>query len=320
VAVVGMVAAAALVGLLILLFRPDLRQIGVLIAGTPFATIAMIAVVEGAILAAGAQKWRIVMRHLRPDVATPGFLRSVEATTVGSLLGQAVPAQISTAIARAAMQRRHAGSALAAWATMHEQIFEALALAVAVLVAAGILFLGLQPGLAALAGTATAVAVLVAARPLFVASAVVAGRCARFGPSRLAGAFGWLAAALRESASLPTRAGATLLTLSFLRIAGMMLRTVIACAAVAPQLPAAEVMIAFPLVQAATVLPVLPGGLGAVEWIWAMVLSGQDVSPAAAAESAIAIRIVCLLGLLLVAAVLVVSSATGLVLRRRLAR
>ena len=81
-------------------------------------------------------------------------------------------------------------------------------------------------------------------------------------------------------------------------------RSVIGVAVVAPAVPWPAVLLAFPAVQLATVLPVVPGGLGTVEWVWTGALTASGAAPAMAAEAAVALRLVHLAGFGLLVAVL----------------
>ncbi|NJM84289.1 MAG: hypothetical protein HC844_19205 [Tabrizicola sp.] len=89
--------------------------------------------------------------------------------------------------------------------------------------------------------------------------------------------------------------------LSFLRYVLLASLNVLVLSALVSGVDSLALLLAFPLVLFVMSLPVFPGGLGVVELTWAGVLVAQGVSPATAAEAALALRIVSTFGFFLAA-------------------
>ena len=172
----GAALAALLLGLLLWLVGAEGARIAALAGAVPFGVLVALAAVDAVALLAGAQKWRLSVAWFRPEAGQPPLWRSVEATALGAIFAQILPAQVAIVAARALWQRRHAGAGAAAWATLHEQLFDLLALGVVALAAA---VLALAGGAAALAVAAAAALAGMAGSGLgFRIAARIAGRTA----------------------------------------------------------------------------------------------------------------------------------------------
>lgn len=306
----GLLASAGLLWLLFGLLRAEPDRAAALAAAVPWPLLALAGALEFANIAAGAQKWRVSMRHFRAGGAVPPLGACIVATTLGSLLAQLVPAQLSTPLARALLQRRGTGSGFAFWTTLHEQLFDLIILCAAVAAALPMLVLRAEPAL----GLATGLLVGIAAVGGSRVALGLGARAAGWGEARAAGGslappmLGRVARAAAEAAALPRGVTAALLGLSLLRLGCMIGRTLLLCAVLVPEVPPAVVALAWPVAQAVTVMPFLPGGFGALEWVWALAFAGGGAPGQAAGEAAVALRL-ALLGSFAPVAALVLGTA-----------
>lgn len=312
----SVLASAMLLGLLAWTIAPALGEITASVALVPWHVYAAIAALELANLIAGAQKWRLSLAYFRPSLPRPGLSEAVDATAVGTALGQVLPPQLATAGARSMLQARRGGAVVAVWTTMHEQLFDLIALCTFGATALAVLALDLKPAAAVGAGILFALLGLVSAQAAFWLGARLAGWMrGRAGP-RLASALGSVADALRGAAAIPWRGSSLLLALGLLRMGLMTGRAVLVCAAILPAVPSSDVALGFPLVQFFTALPLLPGGLGLVEWTWTGLFAVAGVPAQNAAEAAITMRIVLLAAFGLVIGVLAAIRILRLIARQ----
>jgi uncharacterized membrane protein YbhN (UPF0104 family) len=224
--------------------------------------------------------------------------RLVEATTVGSLLGQVLPLQISVPLGRWLTLRGDS----AGWvvrSSIYEQIFDLVALLAAG--TAGMAALVLAPDLER--GLAIAV---------FVALACLAGL--RIGFRFGARVFRWLevkfgrsfagplAEVLDRAAAAPAGTLALLLGWSFARLAAVTLRAVVIAFAFVPGVSPFAVAAAYPAAGLATALPIAPAGLGLAEWSWTGLLVMLGAPLADAAVAALAFRVMNTIALTLLSA------------------
>lgn len=300
-------------------FAPSLAGLGALLDAVPLWAVAAIAVLEAANILAGAQKWRIALACHNPQAPRPGLWESFVATALGGVFAQVLPAQASAAVARTLLQRRHAGTAMTVWATLHEQLFDLLALCALGAAAAFSLLLGLSTGLALMVGAAVGAVALLGARACFRVAAAAAGLVARRG-----GPIGVMArrsaGVLRETASISWRAAAWLFGLSLIRTGCMAGRTLVAVTVLLPEMPAMLVLAVWPASQLAMVTPFLPGGFGALEWLWAGAFTAAGIAPGRAAEAALGMRALMLAGFGLLVSSLGAAWIARLSFRQRIER
>jgi len=310
--------SALLLGLLLLLLDAEAGRIAALLRALPWTLVLAVAAIEAVLLITGALKWRLSVTWFRPDVGAPSLWRSIEATGVGSLLAQVLPAQLATASARVLMQRHHAGAGMAAFATFYEQLFDLLALS-AVAAISAVLLLGAEPGLAAATGALATLGSVLGSRLVFRLAGKVSDclvrRARRHAP--------WLESlpsALHDASRLPQRLAVALTVLSVLRIACLGTRAVLIFAVLTPAASPVGVAIAFPVVHLATVLTAMPGAFGTMEWAWTGALFAAGASAGDAAAAAIVFRVIAFSALMVVLAPVTVVLAMRLALlitRRR---
>jgi len=298
----GSALSAALLVLLGHVFELDFEAIASTLGSVPRPVYLAVAALEFLNLLAGAQKWRVSAGYFQPGAARPSLLESLEATALGSLFGQILPAQVGTAAARAAFGARRNGAGMAVWTTIHEQLFDLVALC-AVGAAAGLAFAArLEPTTAAALGTVAVLAGFVSAQGAFALGARAAAWLPAASPRFQAFPLSAPARTLAQAASAPWRVPAALLALSLVRLALMAGRALIVCAAILPAASLYVVALGFPAVQLLTSVPAAPGGLGIAEWSWTGVLSSAGAPAQQAAEAAIVIRLVALAAFALVLA------------------
>ncbi|MBR0674348.1 lysylphosphatidylglycerol synthase domain-containing protein [Neoroseomonas soli] len=289
-----------LIVLLIFLSGADVDLIKDFINRVPASVFFAVAGIEFIGLLAGAQKWRIAMVWSRPDAGYPPILSSLEASTLGSLFAQVLPAQFAMVFARALLQRRHAGVGAAVWATFHEQLFDLLALGAVGAAVASAFILRTDAVSAVSTGAVVALGGVLGVRALFKFAESTARRLLTKAPQRLLPSCGSVQAALADAARLPWRVAAAMTVLSMARVACWTARAIVSFAVLLPNAPLFAIATAIPLVQLATVLPIIPGGVGTVEWIWTGALAATGIPPSDAAAAALATRAIQLGGFLLV--------------------
>lgn len=290
--------SGALLVALVLVSGLTPRGIWAAIQTVPVWAYLPIAAVQSAIIVLGAVKWRAILAASGSRV---GLRDATAATAIGALAGQVMPIQIATPAARAWIARRHdipLGRALGT--SLMEQAFEVLVLAGVALIGAA-LVLGATGAVAAAAlGLTAAGGLLLLRGPLGRAI-----RAIRPGPGPVGAAVSALARGLAEAADLSRRVFLALIGLSFARYALLAGMNVAILGVLAPQASPVALFAAYPLVLFLMSLPFFPGGLGVAELTWAGVLVAQGETAAAAAEAALALRIVMLFGFVLVAPVLI---------------
>jgi len=250
---------------------------------------------SAAVVACGTLKWLLVMRAFAPDCAAhPRFVDAMLTTTLGAILGQVMPVQLGVALTRSLAGRWGIGRSPGAnlGATAYEQLFDAVVLGIAS--AVGLLGLLLRPGpggwvlLIALAGAAGIVAAMRLTGLLVIAARLLARTPAS---NRLYRAVARYAGAAGRAGELSPSVFARLILLSILRYVANLLRIVVVLGALGMSADAVPTMLAFPLLQWLSLVPITPGNLGVVEWTWSAVLVAAGASMTAAALFAVTARI-----------------------------
>ena len=304
---------AALLGLSIVLaifvsLGISLREFRDVLAKVPFWLYIVLALTNGGTILAGSVKWQLALRGLSSSVLKVPLLPAVLATSVGVLFGQVMPMQIATTAARAVAGKRHdlpASSSIGS--TAYEQLIELLVLIGMALVAIPCLLFEAHW------------TVLLGSTPLLVAMPVVILRftarwldgtltaIARIAPGSLERSIQVVHSAVRTCRTVDIGIVFQLAVLSVLRHAIMIAGAVLTLLTLAPTLDVSDAVIAFPIVQLVSVLPITPAGLGTAEMTWTGLLTTAGLAAKEAAVVAVAVRLINLLGFLLFFALLLIS-------------
>ena len=231
------------------------------------------------------EKWRLVTARLgSPDGGTPPRQLCFALSAIGTALGQFLPAQISTALARSAGTRAFGGPVLrdGLGATMIEQLFDFFV--AALLGCASLLVIVMAADSAAWA--LWSVAAIVAG----LALCVVAGRLAASGSGRLAslaarippGRMRKLLSSVTEPRLIASEMTLRLFVLSLLRFVVLVLIGAVVANALSLDLPLWHLAAAFPFAVLAIALALTPGALGIGEFTfsWALVALGTPLQVA----------------------------------------
>ena len=254
----------------------------------------------------GALKWRAAIRWLDPAATVPPMTASFEASIFGSLFGLLLLPQVTSAAARWLVLKRNGGrGSLAVSTTFYEQVCDMFMTATAGIACLFILLFTLGPiagGLLAVAAFATA---LVGMGPIFAAGAALfAGIRRLVPPGRIADGFGTFAEVLRRLAAAPWRASLTMMSYSALRLILQTTHGVAVALVFAPFASSLMVAAGVPPALLVGVIPLSPSGLGVAEWTWSGLLLIAGATPASAAITSLASRIMYVLPLVAVSAAL----------------
>ena len=286
----------------------SLREFRDVLAQVPLWLYAVLALTNGATILAGSIKWQLALRGLFGSALKVRLVPAVLSTSVGVLFGQVMPIQIATTAARAVAGKRHdlpASSSIGS--TAYEQLIELLVLIGMALVAIPCLLFQAHW------------TVLLASTPLLVAMPVVMLRfatrwldgtlmaIARIAPRSLLRPIEVVHAAVKTCRTVDAGIVLKLAVLSVLRYAIMIAGAVLTIRTLVPTLDVTDAVIAFPIVQLVSVLPVTPAGLGTAEMTWTGLLTAAGLLAKQAAVVAFAVRLINLLGFLLFFALLLIS-------------
>ena len=269
---------------------------------------------------AGAQKWRIAMRHLGSGPTSGGLFVAFESTALGAFFGQVIPIQISTALVRRARPGTSAGErSLGIAATIYEQGYDLLVLVFASLGAVAAVFwkLSLTKALCvALLAVTLGIAAFQATIKLFAGLTSQGRQDPR---ARARERLARYAAVLMVASSVPTGAVVRLAALSLVRMACMIGRLAVIAAVLAPDADRGRLAVAYPVFGIAASLPLTPAGLGIAEWSWAGLLVFSGSQRQSAVSCAFALRLANMTALLVILCGIGLFHASGF-LRRRVAR
>lgn len=273
------------------------------IRAVPVWAFLPIAAIQAAIVTFAALKWRLVIANTEGAALT--LRDAVAATTLGTLAGQVLPIQVVTPLARAWVVGKSGITAGRAIGTsLLEQSFELLVLASMALAALVATAGGLSLPLAAAISLASAALMTLLVGPALAAAAWVFNAIAAQQEGYMHRAASRLSDGLAAAARLPRRVLLQITGLSFLRYAMLASLNVVVLGALVPGVDKLVLLLAFPLILMVMSLPVFPGGLGILELSWVGLLVAQGESPAAAAEAALALRILTTFCFFLVAPLL----------------
>ena len=259
-------------------------------------TFICVLILTAANLAFGTIKWLAVMRSLVCEVGShPRFVDGMLTTTVGALLGQAMPVQLGVALTRSLAGRLGIGRSpgVNLGATAYEQIFDLLVLSIAGAISVlGMILRPSQLGWWTLILATTSLGALFSSRFLHLLHAFAEWCCTlpfTQGQHRLIARLG---AASANIAELPPSFFAQQFVLSALRYVAVVLRAILVLSALGMSVFTIPAIISFPLVQTIGILPITPGNLGVIEWTWSGVLVYAGAAINAAALFAVTTRIV----------------------------
>lgn len=277
-------------------------------ARMPIWAYGVVALAQAVIIIMAAHRWSLILFGIAPDAPGLGLRDSTAATTLAVLAGQVLPIQVITPLVRAWFARRHHVPTLRAiGSSVFEQLFEVIVLVSMAILAALIVQAAGRPVLAGLAAAAIILVLILAIRPIVrlggrgctalgaAYTGTVAQGCLRLGEG-LAAIGGW------SNGLLIWLSG-----LSFLRYGLMAALNVGLLLRLAPDVEAGTLLLAFPVVLLVMSLPIFPGGLGVVEVTWAGTLIAAGMTPGAAIEAALSLRIISTAGFFLAAPVLVAA-------------
>jgi uncharacterized membrane protein YbhN (UPF0104 family) len=275
----------------------DLTQLGRLLANIKLApSLALVGLVSLHVLLAG-EKWRLVYRRMAPGAELSRRLCFCF-TAIGTAAGQVLPMQLATALARSICAHLVTGSGAvrSALATIFEQLFDIVVVALCALASFYCLWSNDLSWWSAIAAAALAIG--------FVLAGPVLGRAAA--------AAQWLATrhatlaqrirALGESGLFEPRLTRHLFALSVLRLAVLWLMAVATAYAAGLNISALQLAAALPLVVLATVLVVTPGGIGVNEWTFAAALTALGADFETAAQFALVNRVLVAVASLMIGA------------------
>ncbi|MEM7269720.1 MAG: lysylphosphatidylglycerol synthase transmembrane domain-containing protein, partial [Pseudomonadota bacterium] len=268
----------------------DFARLWTAVVSIPMWAFLCAMVAQALIMAFGAEKWRRVLAALpRAPVSLP-FSAALSATTIGAGLGQILSIQIVTPMARAWVGRRwNVPLGRSVGASLYEQLFELMALAAAGAISALVLIFGFGLGMAGIAAGALLIVLAVLIRPAMI----VSGRAALlFAIGPLSSFGGKLSEGFAEASELAAATLRLLISLSIIRYLIIMGLNVGLLVLIAPEAPALNLALAYPLVLFIMTLPIVPGGLGVTELAWSGVLLHAGLSSAEAIEAALTLRIV----------------------------
>jgi uncharacterized membrane protein YbhN (UPF0104 family) len=296
------VVSVALLALLFLKLDISLADLGVAFGNTPAWLLLVVLGATAVIQAITSWRWKIAIDWLSPDHGRLRFLELLNATTVGTALGQVLPMQVSLSLGRWWLARETRGKWIVG-TTLYEQMFDLVVLLAGGIGAAVAISLSAAPAVS-LAVFAIAVACgTLAVRHAFSTGHWVAVRMAGF--KGLMGALGAkLVAPLGTARAAPTRVLVLLGTTSIAKLLLLVVRAVAIAAVFAPAARLWTVAIGYPLIGLAVANPFTPGALGVAEWSWVGLLILAGSSATAAGVAAIVLRVMNLsaLGVVLVAA------------------
>jgi uncharacterized protein (TIRG00374 family) len=277
-------------GLLCLLFfRAGLTGQFIVNSFSEISSWALLCVVflTGANIAFGTVKWLLVVDALAPNgKLSRQFTEAMLTTTVGALIGQAVPLQIAMAFTRSLAGRFGVGfnPSVNLGATACEQLFDAFVLcAAAILTLLGVALRLSAFGWVVLILLSVLFSGFIAVRLpfLLLALAQLLGRMSSAGrireyATRLTSGVG------RASDLLPSLV-IQLIALSALRYLANLARIGVVLSALGLSTYLMPAAIAFPFILLITFLPITPGNLGVIEWTWSAMLvsAGAGVKQAA---------------------------------------
>ena len=296
----------------------SLQEFRHVLSELPLWLYAVLVLTNGGTILAGSVKWQLALRGLSSGALRVRLLPAVLATSVGVLFGQVMPIQIATTAARAIAGKRHdlpASSSVGS--TAYEQLIELLVLIGMALSAIACLLFEAHW------------TVFLASTPLLVAMPVAILRfttrwldstlvpIARIAPRSLQRSIQVVHAAVRTCRTVDIGIILQLAVLSVLRYAIMIAGAVLTIRTLVPALDVTDTVIAFPIVQLVSVLPITPAGLGTAEMTWTGLLMAAGISAKQAAVVAFAVRLINLLGFLLFFALLLLISFASAARSRR---
>jgi len=294
--------SAALLALLFLKLDISLADLGVAFGKTPKWLLLAVLATTAVIQAITSWRWKIAIDWLSPDHGRLSFLELLNATTVGTALGQVLPMQVSLSLGRWWLAREARGKWIVG-TTLYEQMFDFVVLCAGAIGAAVAIVLAGSPAVS-LAVFAVAVACgTLAVRHAFSAGHWIAVRMVR-GKGHIAAIGERLAGPLATAKGAPTRVLVVLGTTSIAKLLLLVVRAVAIAAVFAPAARMWTVAIGYPLIGLAVANPFTPGALGVAEWSWTGLLMLAGSSASAAGVAAIVLRILNLtaLGVVMVAA------------------
>lgn len=247
----------------------------------------------------GTLKWQASARYLATPVATPGFLRLVELTSLGAFFGQFIPVQISTILTRWLLldrETREAGHVFKA--SLFEQVFD-LVLVLAGSFAAIVVFSSGQPaGMAFVTFLCSVTVILLCFRWTTRLGAVVCGGIARSG--YFEGTASRTSKAFAQASEAPMAIVLVLTSYSLVRLIIVGLRAVLVFLVFAPDTASWLVFVASPGIGLLSALPLTPAGLGVVEWSWSAVLMMGGTVASVAVVAALFLRLINMVALVLI--------------------
>jgi len=259
-----------------------------------------IAAAQSVIILLGAVKWWLILRET--GGGTVGLRDASAATAIGALAGQVMPIQLVTPAARAWIARRHRiplGRALGT--SLMEQAFEVIVLATMALIGAVLVLGGVAPFLGGAAVAAGAGLLLLLSSRL----ALVPSALSEHEAGGLKSVLSKVVRGVADAARLSRKLFVQLTGLSLMRYVLLAGLNVTLLSVLVPEASPVTLFAAYPLVLFLMSLPFFPGGLGVVELTWASVLMANGETATAAAEAAIALRIVSTFGFVLIAPALI---------------
>jgi hypothetical protein len=306
---IGILMAGAGVGLIYALFRTfgatgaDFMEA---LSHSPWQLYAAVTIILILNNLVGALKWRAAIRWLDPAAAMPPMIASFEASIFGSLFGLLLLPQVTSAAARWLVLKRNGGrGSLAVSTTFYEQVCDMFMLTTAGIAGLVILLFAVGPMIGGLLVVAAFSIALIAMGPIFAVGAALFAGIRRFvPPGRIAGGFGTFAEVLRRLAAAPWRASLTMISYSALRLVLQTAHGVAVAVVFAPFASSLMVAAGIPPALLVGAIPLSPGGLGIAEWTWSGMLLVAGATPATAAITSLASRIMYVVPLVAVSAAL----------------
>lgn len=300
-AALSVLLAASLIAGLIAYSDARLSDIKRAILATPIWLVGAIVALTAINQWLGVKRWQVANRWFAQGEQPTTTFKMFEATTWGALLGQFLPPQISMTSARWIATRKNSSIGV----TLYEQLFDIVILGAGGLAAIALLLSSASP--------VTAFAVFIA----IVAAGCLSIRFAFRIGHRIAVSYAnselplnrlaaRVAKPLDQASEAPAKILVNLTMLSTLRMALLAVRLIIIAAIFLPGVEMLLIAIGYPVVGIASAVPFLPGGLGLAEWSLTglLVYSGSH-SAAAAAITAIMVRLIVLASLVVLTVALV---------------
>jgi glycosyltransferase 2 family protein len=288
--------------LILLLFRTldvSFAKAAEALLSTPVWLFVAVASLTFANQIVGTLKWQAAARYFATPVATPGFLRLVELTSLGAFFGQFVPVQISTIVARWLLLGREAREGGHVFkASIFEQVFDLVLVLGGSIAGIAVLATGQPPNTAIAFFLGSVGLLLLFFGPIARFAALV---CAWIsGLWVLEGAARRTSTAFAQIADAPSAIVLVLASYSLVRLILVGLRAVLVLLVFAPDTASWLVFVASPGISLLSALPLMPAGIGVAEWSWSAILIMGGTGASVAVVAALNVRLINMVALIVI--------------------